>query len=328
MAETSRRSLRPLRRLLPYALRYKGMALGAGVSLLVAAAMTLTLPLAVRRMIDHGFSVSDSALIANYFAMLVVIAAVLAVASACRYYFVITLGERVVADIRRDVFSHMTLLSPGFFDKVQSGEIVSRLTADTTQVKSAVGATASLALRNTIMGVGAVAMMVVTSPKLSALVIAAIPVIVLPLVAFGRSVRRKSRAAQDTLANASAYAGEQIGSIRTLQAFTNEDLVTVALCDRRRIRLRRGARVRVRPRLPHLLCNLHDLRLGGRRAVVRLARRAGRNAVAGNARPVPDLLGLCRRRAGRALGGLGRSQRGGRRSRAPDGTPRSRCPRW
>ncbi len=200
--------------------------LGAGVSLLAAASMTLTLPLAVRRMIDHGFSVSDTALISSYFSMLIVIAAVLAVASACRYYFVITLGERVVADLRGDVFAHVTTLSPGFFDTVQSGEIVSRLTADTTQVKSAVGATASLALRNTILGIGALGMMVVTSPKLSGLVIAAIPIIVLPLVAFGRSVRRKSRAAQDTLAEASAYAGEQIGSIRTLQAFTNENLVT------------------------------------------------------------------------------------------------------
>ncbi len=120
----------------------------------------------------------------------------------------------------------MTRLSPAFFDHAQSGEIVSRLTADTTQIKSAVGATASVALRNIILGLGAVAMMVVTSPKLSRLVIAAIPVIVLPLVAFGRSVRRKSRMAQDTLADAAAYASEQIGSVRTLQAFTNERLVT------------------------------------------------------------------------------------------------------
>jgi ATP-binding cassette subfamily B protein len=153
-------------------------------------------------------------------------AALLAAASASRYYFVITLGERVVADIRRDVFAHVTTLSPAFFDQAHSGEIVSRLAADTTQVKSAVGATASLALRNAILGLGALAMMVFTSPKLSGLVIAAIPVIVLPLVAFGRSVRRKSRMAQDTLAQATAYASEQIGAVRTLQAFTNEKLVT------------------------------------------------------------------------------------------------------
>ncbi len=226
MDDTKRRSLKPLRRLAPYVMRYRMVALGAAVSLVVAAATTLTLPLAVRRMIDHGFSSSDSAFITNYFAMLVVIAAVLAAASAARYYFVITLGERVVADFRRDVFSHVTTLSPSFFDTVQSGEIVSRLTADTTQIKSAVGATASLALRNAILGIGALAMMVFTSPKLSGLVIIAIPVVVLPLVAFGRSVRRKSRLAQDTLAQASAYASEQIGAIRTLQAFTNERLAT------------------------------------------------------------------------------------------------------
>jgi ATP-binding cassette subfamily B protein len=226
MEESNRRSLKTLRRLIPYVLRYRGVAIGAAVSLVVAALTTLTLPLAVRRMIDHGFSSSDSTFIANYFTMLVVIAAVLAAASAARYYFVITLGERVVADVRNDVFSHITTLSPGFFDRVQSGEIVSRLTADTTQIKSAVGPSLSLALRNAILGIGAVAMMVITSPKLSGLVIVAIPLIVLPLVAFGRSVRRKSRAAQDMLAHASAYAGEQIGAIRTLQAFTNEKLVT------------------------------------------------------------------------------------------------------
>ncbi len=220
------RSLQPLRRLFPYILPYRRLVVGAVISLFAAALTTLTLPIAVRRMIDFGFSDSDSALIANYFSMLAVLAGILALASAARYYFVITLGERVVSDIRRDVFAHVTRLSPGFFDTVQSGEIVSRLTADTTQIKSAVGATASVALRNLIMGLGALAMMVVTSPKLSGLVIAAIPIVVLPLVAFGRSVRRKSRFAQDTLADATAYASEQIGAVRTLQAFTNERLVT------------------------------------------------------------------------------------------------------
>ncbi|ESY21346.1 ABC transporter transmembrane domain-containing protein [Mesorhizobium sp. M0317] len=221
-----RRSLGPLRRLYPYIFRYRKLVIGALISLAIAAATTLALPLAVRRMIDHGFSASGTVFIAEYFAALVAMAAILAAASAGRYYFVITLGERVVADIRSDVFSHVTTLSPSFFDTAQSGEIVSRLAADTTQVKSAVGATASVALRNVILGLGAVAMMVVTSPKLSGLVIAAIPLIVLPLVAFGRSVRRRSRQAQDTLAQATAYASEQIGAVRTLQAFTNETLVT------------------------------------------------------------------------------------------------------
>jgi ATP-binding cassette subfamily B protein len=212
--------------LFPFIVRYRSLVIGALVSLTLAAATTLALPLAVRRMIDHGFSTSDSTLIANYFLMLMAMAGLLALASAGRYYFVITLGERVVADIREKVFSHLTTLSPSFFDTAQTGEIISRLAADTTQVKSAVGATASVALRNVILGFGALAMMVVTSPKLSGLVIAAIPVIVLPLVAFGRSVRRKSRQAQDTLAEANAYASEQIGAVRTLQAFTNEGMVT------------------------------------------------------------------------------------------------------
>lgn len=136
----SRRSLGPLRRLVPYVMRYPGLLAGACVFLLMAAGATLTLPLAVRRMIDHGFTESDSAFIANYFSMLIVVAAVLAVASAGRYLFVITLGERVVADLREDVFAHVMKLSPGFFDREQSGEIVSRLTADATQIKSAVGA--------------------------------------------------------------------------------------------------------------------------------------------------------------------------------------------
>jgi ATP-binding cassette subfamily B protein len=143
-----KRSIGPLKRLVPYIRPYRILVAGAVVSLLAAALTTLALPLAVRRMIDNGFNDSDSLLISNYFTMLIVLAGVLALASAGRYYFVITLGERVVSDIRRDVFAHVTRLSPGFFDTAQSGEIVSRLTADTTQIKSAVGATASVALRN------------------------------------------------------------------------------------------------------------------------------------------------------------------------------------
>src|SRR5690606_23741098 len=120
----------------------------------------------------------------------------------------------------------VTGLSPAFFDTAHSGEIVSRLTADATQIKAAVGATASVALRNTIMGVGALAMMAITSPRLSLLVVVAIPFIVLPLMAFGRAVRRRARHAQDTLAEATSFAGEQIGAVRVLQAFTNEESVT------------------------------------------------------------------------------------------------------
>ncbi|PST18631.1 ABC transporter [Mesorhizobium plurifarium] len=219
----ARRSIRPLATVLPYLSRYRGLAIGAAISLTVAAVTTLTLPMAVRRMIDHGFSNSDSGFINTYFSMLMVIAVVLALASAARYYFVISLGERIVADLRRDVFARVMQLSASFFDVNQSGEIVSRLTADTTQIKSAVGATASVALRNLILCLGAMGMMVYTSPKLSSLVLAAIPLIVFPLVGFGRSVRRRSREAQDMLAAASAYAGEAIAATRTVQAFNGEE---------------------------------------------------------------------------------------------------------
>ncbi len=191
-----RASLRPLASLGRYVKRYRGLVAGAGIALVTAAVTTLTLPLAVRRMVDHGFTAADGQFIDTYFSMLVVLAIVLALASAARYYFVITLGERVVADLRREVFDHVTRLSPSFFDVNQSGEIVSRLTADTTQIKSAVGATASVALRNMILCLGAIVMMVYTSPKLSSLVLLAIPLIVFPLVGFGRSVRRRSREAQ------------------------------------------------------------------------------------------------------------------------------------
>jgi ATP-binding cassette subfamily B protein len=221
--EKKRRSLKPLADLLPYLKRYRGLVAGALIFLCLAAVTTLALPIAIRRMLDHGFNAADSEFINKYFAMMIVMALVLAVASAMRYYYVITIGERVVADLRSDVFTHVTRLSPSFFDINQSGEIVSRLTADTTQLKSAVGATASLALRNSILCLGAMVMMIATSPKLSVMVLAAIPVIVFPLVAFGRSVRKRSRAAQDTLADASSYAGEVIGAARTLQAFNAED---------------------------------------------------------------------------------------------------------
>src|SRR5689334_19268870 len=130
--------LRPLLALLPYIARYRGRALLALVALVVAALTTLVVPLAVRRIIDFGFTAQGIALINSYFGVMIAVVAVLALASAARYYLVTTIGERVVADVRRDVFAHITTLSPAFFDLTRSGELVSRLTADTTQIKSAV----------------------------------------------------------------------------------------------------------------------------------------------------------------------------------------------
>jgi ATP-binding cassette subfamily B protein len=225
---TSERALglRPLRSMLPYVARYRWRAAAAFVALLVASLATLAVPIAIRRMIDFGFSAERVGLIDQYFAVMIAVAAVLAAASASRYYLVTTLGERVVADLRSEVFDRLTMLSAAFFDSARSGELVSRLSADTTQIKSAVGASVSIALRNLVLLLGSAAMMVVTSPRLSGFVLAAIPVIVLPLVGFGRLVRQRGRAAQDTLADASAYAAELMGAVRVLQAFTNEKLAS------------------------------------------------------------------------------------------------------
>ena len=212
-------SLSALRPLLPFAARYRGRILAAFLALLAASAATLVVPIAMRRVIDHGFAEAGSGVIDAYFVALLGVVAVLAVASAARTYTVVTLGERVVADLRSAVFARLTVLDPAFFDRTQSGEIVSRLTADATQVKAVFGVSISILLRNLFLFIGAVAMMVITSPWLSVLVLAAIPLIVFPLILSGRGVRRRSRAAQDRLADASAYAAEAVGAVRTMQAF-------------------------------------------------------------------------------------------------------------
>ena len=225
--EVKRASLKPLLALKPNLLRHKGMLAAAFVALIVSAGATLAVPMAVRRMIDLGFSGIEPDLIDKYFATLVGIGLILALASAARFYCVNWLGERVVADIRRDVFKHLTGLSPAFYEVSHSGEVMSRLTADTTQIKAAASTVISQALRNLLLLIGATVMMVVTSPKLSLAVLIAIPVIVVPLVAYGRSVRALSRRAQDTLAQASAYASESLAQVRVLQAFTHEKAAAV-----------------------------------------------------------------------------------------------------
>ncbi len=227
MDRKPRTSLKALLPLLPYASRHRLWILAALTALVVASAATLSVPVAVRRMIDHGFSEGEAGVITEYFVAMLGVVAVLAVASGTRYFLVMSLGERVVADLRTDVFAHLTRLDAAFYDTAKSGELVSRLTADTTQMKSAFGSSASIALRNLFMFVGAVGMMIYTSPKLSGLVLVAIPIIVLPLVMSGRSVRQRSRLAQDTLADATAFASENLGAMRTMQAFVAE-LATVS----------------------------------------------------------------------------------------------------
>ncbi len=221
-SKRSRVSLGALKPLAPYALAHRTRIVLALIALTVASGATLVVPIAVRRMIDFGFSASNAGIIRAYFLAMIGVVAVLALASGARYYLVMTLGEGVVADLRADLFTHLTSLDASFFDAEKTGDIASRLSADTTQLKATFGSSASLALRNLFLFVGAITMMVVTSPKLSAFVLAAIPVIVLPLYAAGRSVRERSRRAQDRLADATAFATESLSAARVMQSFLAE----------------------------------------------------------------------------------------------------------
>jgi ATP-binding cassette subfamily B protein len=216
--------LRPLAVLWPFAARYRGRMALAVIALICASLATLVVPVAVRSVIDFGFSQDRVQFIDRYFIVLILVAAALAIASASRFYLVATTGERIITDVRIAVFDHVTGLSASFFDSALTGELISRLAADATQIKAAVGVSISTALRNLILFAGSAIMMAVTSARLSGFVLLAIPVIVLPLVAFGRMVRARSRRAQDTLAEASSYAAELLGAVRTLQANANEPI--------------------------------------------------------------------------------------------------------
>ncbi len=217
------RNLRPLARLTPFLARYKSRVALALIALMVAATATLIVPIAVRRVIDNGFSAANATLVNQYFTVMLLVVAVLAIGSAVRFYYVMWLGERVVADVRDALFSHLLNLSPGFYETQRTGEVVSRLTADTTQIKSAFSTTASIAMRNLVMLLGAMVMMVYTSPKLAGLSLLAIPLVVLPLVTYGRKVRKLSRQAQDTLAASAAFAQERLSAVTTVQSNVQEE---------------------------------------------------------------------------------------------------------
>jgi len=218
------RTLRPLRALLPFVGRYKLMVVAAFVALVLATGTTLLFPIAARRMLDEGFFSADTEFIDTYFLALIGVAVMLGFASATRFYLVSWIGERVVADLRQAVYSHVLSLSPAFFEVTRTGEVLSRLTADTTLIKTVVGSSASIALRNSFLFIGAASMMAITSPYLSGLVLLTLPAILLPLILFGRMVRRLSRSAQDRLADSSAFGSESLNAVTTLQAFTHEEI--------------------------------------------------------------------------------------------------------
>jgi ATP-binding cassette subfamily B protein len=218
------RSLRPLRRLLPFLRPYRWRIAGALFALICSSAATLILPALARNVIDHGFQAAALAKLNEYFVPLLIAVAAWASATAFRFYFVTWLGERVIADIRRAVFDHVIGLTPSFFEMTRTGEVLSRLTADTTLIQTVVGSSASVAMRNLVMFVGGLSLMFVTSVKLASLVVLAVLLVMVPLILFGRWVRTLSRRSQDRIADTSARASETLNAVQTVQAFTHEDL--------------------------------------------------------------------------------------------------------
>ena len=218
------RSLKPLRALWPYLRSYKktlALALGA---LLVAAGAMLVIPIAFRDVIDQGMAAQDRATIDLYFVAFLAAAVVFGVFAALRFYLVTWLGERVVADLRTDIYQHVIRMDPTFFEVTRTGEVLSRLTTDTTLVQSIAGVNLSITLRSTIQLIGALALLIATSPSLAGMILLLIPLVIVPLIIVGRRLRKLSRLAQDRIADTSGLAGETLNAIHTVQAFTLEQL--------------------------------------------------------------------------------------------------------
>lgn len=228
MTEASERpkgkSLRPLRALLPFVKPYLGTLYLAMAALVLASASQLALPIALRYLIDAGLIAENAASIDRYFLGLFVVAAAFSLFSALRFYFVIWLGERVVADIRDAVYRHVIKLDTTFFEITKTGEVLSRLTTDTTLIQSISGAGLSIVLRASLNLVGAVTMLVITSPRLAGMILLLLPLVIIPVIVIGRRVRKLSRASQDRVADTSGLAGETLAAIATVQAFTMEKL--------------------------------------------------------------------------------------------------------
>jgi ATP-binding cassette subfamily B protein len=223
-APPRRRSLLPLLPLLRFLLPYRLRLAGASVALVISSATVLLVGQGVRRLVDQGLSAADPALLDHTVIALLIIVGVLAASTYCRFYLVSWIGERVVADLRRAVFDRIVSLSPAYFETTQTGEVLSRLTTDTTLLQTVIGSSVSMALRNFLILVGGVLMLLVTSAKLAGIVLLVVPLVVAPILIFGRRVRALSRRSQDRIADVGAYAEEMINAIRTVQAFTHEPL--------------------------------------------------------------------------------------------------------
>ncbi|HRO28492.1 MAG TPA: ABC transporter transmembrane domain-containing protein, partial [Luteimonas sp.] len=210
-----------LRTLWPFVMRQKPLFIAWLVALAASSTATLSLPVAVRHVIDSGFSSGSN--IDATFALVLLVALALAFFTAARFFFVSLLGERVVADLRNRLYGHLVGLDQAFFERNRSGELISRLSADTELLRSVIGSTMSVALRSVVTTLGSVVMLVVTAPKLAVWALVGIPLFVLPLVLGGRRLQKISRQAQDRVADANSLAAESLGAIRTVQAHARED---------------------------------------------------------------------------------------------------------
>ena len=217
----SSKEIGALRQLWPFLTPYRAMMIAAGGALSLTAAVSLILPLAVRRVVDN-FEGGAASILDQYFGAAMMIAALLAVGTALRYYLVTRLGERVVADIRMAVFDRMIGMSPAFFEKVMTGEVLSRITTDTTLILSVIGSSVSVALRNVLILLGGLVLLMFTSAKLTGLVLLIVPAIIIPIVVLGRRLRKLSRENQDWIAASSGNASEALLSVQAVQAFTHE----------------------------------------------------------------------------------------------------------
>ncbi len=215
------KSVGALRALAPFISPYKGIAFFAGIALVLTATISLALPLAVRQVVD-SFGADESAVVDQYFAAAIAIAALLAAGTALRYALVTRLGERVVADIRMAVFDRTIGMSPAFFEKIMTGEVLSRITTDTTLILSVIGSSISVALRNILILLGGMVLMLITSAKLTGLVFLIVPAVVLPIITLGRRLRKLSKENQDWIADSSGKASEALLSVQTVQAFSQE----------------------------------------------------------------------------------------------------------
>ncbi len=218
------KSVKPLRALGPFLRPYRWVLVAGMVALLLASGAMLALPVALKGLIDKGMTVGDAATINGYFIAFLGVAALFGLFAAMRFYIVTWLGERVVADLRTAVYRRVIRMDPSFFEVTRTGEVLSRLTTDTTLVQSIAGVGLSIALRSSINLVGSLVLLAFTSLKLLALILIAIPVVIVPLITLGRKLRKLSRASQDRIADSSGLAGETLNAIQTVQAFTLEEL--------------------------------------------------------------------------------------------------------